>query len=199
VSSFRREPGAVVETDRLFLEEILPETSPRMILGTEVEDIRRTVIFWGRASTFRRLSFRLRASLYNTYIEMLLCFCSFHLCNLFVTIQPFRKRFHPWNKIFAKMRICGAHYITELQKILTSHSVLYCSGKFATGHPEIQNISISSQSRNRHLPDSAVARNAGQQCGPVFHSPRRHSLNRSSVLRYLLYLLRLVFVRKPPK
>jgi hypothetical protein len=76
VSSFRREPGAVVETDRLFLEEILPETSPRMILGTEVEDIRRTVIFWGRAC---RLDFEL------AYTILILKCCSASALFIYVT------------------------------------------------------------------------------------------------------------------
>jgi hypothetical protein len=73
------------------------------------------LFFGGRASILPALvwSCRLRVSLYNTYIKMKLCFCSFRLCILFVGIQPFRKTFRPLNKFITKMHIFDVHPCTN--------------------------------------------------------------------------------------
>ena len=71
---------------------------------------RKTVLFCSSRRLFSALvwSCRLCSSLYITYIDLKLCFCSFYKCIVFVSIQLWRNTFRPLNKFIAKMRINGA-------------------------------------------------------------------------------------------
>jgi hypothetical protein len=84
----------------LILQELMRKI---VIMGIKVER-RENRDFGGSRVHFPALvwSWRLRVGLYNTYIKMKLCFCTFRLCNLFECIQPWRRDFVRWMNLSPK-------------------------------------------------------------------------------------------------
>ena len=92
----------------LIFQELMME---RKNLETKVEQSERSIFmgvepaFFGACLIIKALSWPKQ---YCMYIKIKLCFCSLHLCNLFVSIQLWKKRYHPLNKIITKIPFLGS-------------------------------------------------------------------------------------------